>query len=230
MKNVAIVLAGGRGSRMNTTVSKQYLEIGGKPILYYSLLAFQKNSLIDEIVLVCGAEDIDNCRQQFVDGFGLNKIKHIVAGGKERSDSVYAGLEVITECKYVFIHDGVRPFLDEGIFNRLFEALETNQACIAAMPVKDTIKMADDDDFVESTPPRNKLWLIQTPQAFDFEMIKGAYDKMKKEYTDTKIFTDDAMIAENIAGACVKLVEGSYNNIKITTPEDLVFAEAILKM
>ena len=167
-----------------------------------------------------------------MDTYGFQKIVKVVEGGKERYHSVYEGLKAAKGCDYVLIHDGARPFLDEEMLVRLTAALPIWNACVVGMPVKDTIKLADPDTgCVQATPDRSLLWTIQTPQAFRYDLIRSAYDTLIQEEsagTLTQKVTDDAMVAER-AGASVKLIEGSYNNIKITTPEDLVFARAILE-
>lgn len=229
MKNTAIVLAGGSGSRMKSSVKKQYLMMQGRPVICHSLEVFQNCPRIDEIVLVCGKGEIEQCRSKIVEAYGFTKVTHIVEGGKERYHSVHEGLKAITDCTYVLIHDGARPFVDEGMLDRILEELPKCHACVVGMPVKDTIKMSNDNGYVEQTLPREKLWTIQTPQSFDYALIRDAYDRLaEKEDLEVKI-TDDAMVAEYIAQVPVKLVEGSYDNIKITTPEDLVLAEMILK-
>ncbi|MDD6326032.1 MAG: 2-C-methyl-D-erythritol 4-phosphate cytidylyltransferase [Lachnospiraceae bacterium] len=232
MKYTAIVLAGGSGSRMKSKVKKQYLQMGDYPVLWYSLAVLEKSSRIDEIVLVCGKGEQEQCRSLFVDTYGFQKIVKVVEGGKERYHSVYEGLKAAKGCDYVLIHDGARPFLDEEMLVRLTAALPIWNACVVGMPVKDTIKLADPDTgCVQATPDRSLLWTIQTPQAFRYDLIRSAYDTLIQEEsagTLTQKVTDDAMVAER-AGASVKLIEGSYNNIKITTPEDLVFARAILE-
>lgn len=232
MKNTAIVLAGGNGSRMKSKVKKQYLRMGDYPVLWYSLSALEKSSRIDEVILVCGKGEQQQCRLLFVDTYGFRKIADVVEGGKERYHSVYEGLKAAKGCDFVLIHDGARPFLDEAMLIRLTDALSVWNACVVGMPVKDTIKLADPDTgCVQATPDRSLLWSIQTPQAFRYDLIRSAYDKLMQEDaagTLAQKVTDDAMVAE-CAGTAVKLIEGSYNNIKITTPEDLVFAKAILE-
>lgn len=230
----AIVLAAGQGRRMGGNVSKQYLELAGKPIIYYTLEAFQNSPLIDSIVLVTGPEQMAWCKEELVHKYNLTKVDTITTGGSERYISVWNGLQVIEDDMtqadregIVFIHDGVRPFIDEGILSRTMEAAYLYGACVAAMPVKETIKIADENGFVESTPARNRVWGIQTPQVFDFRLAYGAYQAaMESGRTD---MTDDAMIVESFTDVKVKLVEGSYENIKITTPEDLEIAETFLK-
>lgn len=229
MKNTAIVLAGGSGSRMKSTVKKQYLLMEGMPVLCYSLSVFQNSPLIDEIVLVCGKGEIEQCRIDIVEKYGYTKVRQIVEGGKERYHSVYEGLKAAKDCAYILIHDGARPFIDDAMIERIMEELPKCRATVVGVPAKDTIKLSDSNGYVEQTLPRERLWTIQTPQSFSYELIREAYDELaKEEPVDVKI-TDDAMVAEYFAHVPVKLIEGSYENIKITTPEDLLLAEMILK-
>lgn len=229
----AIVLSAGKGTRMNNTVPKQYLMLDGKPVLYYALDAFQK-SFVQEVILVTGEADIGYCQDKIVDKYGFTKVTAVVAGGKERYHSVFCGLAKLKEGErlpdYVMIHDGARPFLDGGIIGRCAEAVEEYQACVAGMPIKDTIKIADGALFAKETPDRKRVWQIQTPQAFEFPLIYKAYKELLRQERLGKAFsvTDDAMVLEVIYGKKVKLVKGSYENIKITTPEDLRLANALL--
>ena len=223
---VAIVLAAGQGKRMGTTLQKQYLEMGGHPILYYSLKVFQDSPLIDEIVLVVGAGQEEFCRENVLNGANFSKITHIVEGGAERYNSVWNALQVVGD-GYVFIHDGARPFVAEDMIERAYEAVKAYKACVVGMPVKDTIKLADSNDFVADTPDRSKLWMIQTPQVFETSLVKRAYS-MLMSATDIQV-TDDAMVVETMIGHPVKLVRGSYENIKVTTPEDLEVGEVFVK-
>lgn len=222
MRNVAIVLAAGQGKRMKSKVQKQYLLIKEKPVLYYTLNAFEKSPLISEIVLVTGKDEIEYCQQEIVEKYGFSKVQKIVPGGKERYHSVYEGIKAIEEADYVFIHDGARPFVDEDMIARVCAAVEEHKACVVGMPVKDTIKIADDTGFAEQTPDRRKVWQVQTPQSFEYQLIKDAYEKLLAE--EPEGITDDAMVVETMTEHKVKLVEGSYRNIKITTPEDLDIA------
>ncbi len=224
-KCTAVVLAAGRGKRMGTDVQKQYIEMGGKPVLYYSLDTFEKSDIIDEIVLVVGENQEDYCRQEIVDQYGFQKVKTIVQGGAERYHSVWNGLQQV-EDGYVFIHDGARPFVTEEILTRAYEDVQEYKACVVGMPVKDTIKISDGQGLVADTPNRSLLWMIQTPQVFDVSLVKGAYAKLIEQGITNA--TDDAMVVEMMLGSKIKLVEGSYENIKITTPEDLDVANAFL--
>lgn len=237
----AVVLAAGQGKRMKSKVAKQYLEVYDKPLLYYTLRAFEQSPLIDSIVLVVGdSEQITYCKEEIVDAYHLKKVEKITLGGKERYDSVFAALTVIADQMdarakegFVFIHDGARPVITEDILERCLKAVEENAACAAGMPVKDTIKLVDENGYSDSTPPRDRLWLVQTPQTFSFELVYRAYCDMvscKKELDKKGIrITDDAMVVELFSEKKVKLVEGSYENIKVTTPEDIRLCEAFLK-
>ena len=222
----AIVLAAGSGKRMGTKVHKQYLLMGGKPVLYYSLRAFEDSKRIDEIILVCGAGEEDYCRKEIVEKYGISKARKIIPGGAERYDSVWNGLKETKE-GYVYIHDGARPFVDEEIIERAYECVSEHHACVTGMPSKDTVKIADSGNIVTATPDRSSVWIVQTPQVFDTELIRKAYALLMEK--DEISVTDDAMVAEQMLGASVRLFYGSYENIKITTPEDLEIAEVFLK-
>ena len=229
-KYAAIVLSAGSGSRMKSDIPKQYLPLIEKPVIYYSLMAFQ-NSPVDEIILVSGANDIEYCRKEIVERYGLSKVTKIVAGGKERYDSVYEGL-CATDAEYVLIHDGARPVLTSDLIDRMIQGVENTGACIAAMPVKDTIKLSDEHKQVASTPDRKHLWMVQTPQCFARTLLEESYEILKqKQKAGEKVpdITDDAMIVEYATGKKITLVEGAYTNLKITTPEDLAVAEIFLK-
>lgn len=225
-KNVAIVLCAGRGTRMNSEVQKQYLLIKGKPVVYYSLYAFEMCPFIDEIVLVTGRDEIEYCRQEIVEKYGLKKVTSIVEGGKERYHSVFEGLKAIVGCDYVYIHDGARPFIDQGLLQRACDSVHLHKACVVGMPVKDTIKVISQDGFAEHTPDRSMLWMVQTPQVFQYQLVFEAYKNIMED--PTVQVTDDAMVVEKMSNTKVKMVEGSYKNIKITTPEDLEIAEIFL--
>lgn len=227
MKNVAIVLAAGQGKRMQSKVQKQFLLIQEKPVLYYSLAAFESSSHITDIILVTGKEEIEYCQREIVDKYGFQKVRRIVVGGKERYHSVYQGLLAIDQAEYVFIHDGARPFIEEEIIGRAYEAVKEYKACVVGMPVKDTIKIADAEGFAGQTPDRKMVWQVQTPQTFEYSLIKEAYTKLLAGEQDG--ITDDAMVVERMTSRKVKLVEGSYRNIKITTPEDLGIAEILCR-
>lgn len=221
----AIILSAGKGRRMKTNVSKQYIEVDGKPLIYYTLQAFE-NSNVDEVILVASQEDIEYVRIDIVKKYGLKKVKKIVAGGRERYDSVINGLEEIEGNGKVLIHDGARPLIKVAHINNIIDRVMKCSACVAAMPVKDTIKIADENGYVSSTPDRKYVWQIQTPQAFDVPLIKEAYQKMKAAGDES--ITDDAMAVEKYTGERIKLLETDYENIKITTSEDLIFLQQAL--
>ena len=222
----AIVLAAGKGTRMNSKIQKQFLEIKGKQVLYYSLKCFQESPLIRDIILVTGEESLSYCKEEIVEKFGFSKVTKVTAGGKERYDSVYAGLCACENTDYVLIHDGARPFVTEEMLERTCFSVKETGACVVGMPVKDTIKISDRNEMVQSTPERERVWLVQTPQAFRYSLIKESYESILNK--DMSGITDDAMIVEQESGVKVALVRGSYENIKITTPEDMIIAEAFL--
>ena len=212
------------GKRMGGGKSKQYLQLGGRPVIINTLALFQQSPLIDEIVLVSPPKEIALTRQ-LVGEAALTKVIRIIEGGKERQDSIRNGLNSLDySTEIVVIHDGVRPFLREEHLNATIEAAKESGAALLAVPVKDTVKEVDNGS-VGRTVPREKLWLAQTPQVFSYEIIKEAY-----RYAEEKkvVGTDDSFLVESMGGR-VRIVAGSYENIKITTPEDLIFADALLK-
>jgi 2-C-methyl-D-erythritol 4-phosphate cytidylyltransferase len=232
MKTVAVILAAGSGSRMNSDVKKQYMEIGGKPLIYYSIKAFEE-SVIDDIVLVVSRGDVDYVKKEIVEKFHFDKVTAVVEGGLARYHSVRLGLQAADPvCDYAFIHDGARPFVTRDIIMRALQEVKTYRACVVGMPAKDTIKIADEKGFAATTPDRNLMWTIQTPQVFAYKMILELYQKLDRDEGDLMAnginITDDAMVVEYYTDTKIKLVEGSYDNIKITTPEDIAVAEAIL--
>ena len=226
-KNTAIVLAAGQGKRMHSKIQKQFLKIQGYPVLYYSLRCFQESPLIQDIILVTGEDALSYCKEEIVKKYGFTKVSNVIAGGKERYDSVYAGLCACKDCRYVLIHDGARPFITEEIIERGLEKVKETGACVVGMPSKDTIKLSDAEGYVKETPDRKCVWTIQTPQIFSYALIREAHDSIRKK--DMSKITDDAMVIEHETGVKVALAEGSYQNIKITTPEDLYIAEAFLR-
>lgn len=224
----AIVLAAGSGKRMKSNIKKQYMEVNQRPLLYYSLKAFEAFG-IDEIILVTGEEEIEYCRKEIVEKYGFTQVSSIVAGGKERYHSVYEGLRAIKNCDYVFIHDGARPCISQEILSNCLNNVKKYDACVAAVPAKDTIKIADENEFAQMTPDRSKVWIVQTPQVFQYSLVKNAYSKMFASSHELAI-TDDAMVVENFTDRKVKLVMGSYSNIKVTTPDDLLLVEHYLSL
>lgn len=230
----AIVLSAGQGTRMGTSVQKQYLMLEDRPVIYYALKTFEESAVVDDVVLVVGKEQEEYARIHIVEKYGFHKVRSIVEGGKERYDSVFCGLKAALCSKdgtpvrdgYVFIHDGARPFLNEDMLLRLYDGVEKYRACVAGMPSKDTVKLVDTHNYAQQTPERKYVWSVQTPQVFENSLIMDAYSKMMGE--DCEGITDDAMVVERYANIPVKLVEGSYRNIKITTPEDMEIARVFL--
>lgn len=230
-KITAIVLAAGSGSRMKSKTKKQFMEIKGKPVIWYSLFEFEK-SRVDEIILVTGKEDIDYCKKEIVEKYNIKKIKNVVAGGSERYESVYNGLKEVTG-NIVLIHDGARPLINNEIIERSIEGTIKSDACVVGVPVKDTIKRANKEGYIIDTPNRSELWITQTPQSFKTDLVKMAYKKMKEELekgNTTLNITDDAMVVEEFTTNQVRFVQGDYKNIKVTTPEDIDIAELFIEL
>ncbi|WP_054025350.1 2-C-methyl-D-erythritol 4-phosphate cytidylyltransferase [Bacillus sp. FJAT-28004] len=217
-----IIVAAGRGTRMGTKESKQYLKLADKPILVHTLELFQSMDLVKEVVLVVGSEDVERCRN-WASLYGITKVTAIVAGGKERQHSVYYGLQEL-KSDWVMVHDGVRPLVSADAVRACCEQAEQSGASVLAVPVKDTIKQVNETGVIVSTPDRRSLWAIQTPQAFRRVLLLEAHERALAEEF---IGTDDAMVVERM-GASVTVAEGEYTNIKITTPEDLPWAEFLL--
>jgi len=226
----AIVLSAGTGSRMKSDIPKQYMDLNGKPVIYYSLKAFEENGF-SSVVLVCGKDDVEYCKKEIVEKYNLTSVKAVVPGGKERYHSVYEGLKAIEGADYVFIHDGARPMINQDIINRLKKAVVVEEAAVAGMPVKDTIKIVDEDAYVSDTPERKYVWQVQTPQCFAFSIIYEAYKNIiqdEEEGWSIPVVTDDAMVLSYATDHEIKMIEADYRNIKITTPEDLQIAKLFL--
>ncbi|MGG1635924.1 2-C-methyl-D-erythritol 4-phosphate cytidylyltransferase [Paenibacillus sp. NRS-1760] len=217
-----IIVAAGRGTRMGTKESKQYLKLADKPILVHTLELFQSMDLVNEVVLVVGSEDVERCRN-WASLYGITKVTAIVAGGKERQHSVYLGLQELKN-DWVMVHDGVRPLVSANAVRACCSQAEQSGASVLAVPVKDTIKQVNEAGVIVSTPDRRSLWAIQTPQAFRRVLLQEAHERALAEEF---IGTDDAMVVERM-GSSVTVAEGEYANIKITTPEDLPWAEFLL--
>lgn len=220
-----IIVAAGKGTRMQSTVSKQYLLIEDKPILVHTLKQFERIEEVGEIVVVVGKDDLAMV-SAYVERYRLAKIKAVVAGGSERQYSVRCGLDAVSsQFDWVMIHDGVRPLITENRVRALWQEVQQCEAAVLAVPVKDTVKIVDANQLIQSTPDRSTVWAIQTPQAFRKALLEKAHNQAELDgYTGT----DDAMLVERL-GCPVKVVEGDYSNIKITTPEDLVWAQTLLK-
>lgn len=284
----AILLAAGRGTRMGSGIRKQFMELAGRPVLSWSLSVLALSPIVTEIVLVIPAggganksaeEEQEHIRRLFIDPLpeaAAAKMRALVPGGAERYNSVYNGLEAIQwPCDYVFIHDGARPLITEEMLEKLFRAVQEYKAVVAASPSKDTVKITDDSGFVQSTPDRSRVWNIQTPQCFEYELVKSSYEKIIGAASDaapaaaetdsartTELnragadaasdaapatafadfagaghqnrqaplkITDDAMVVEYASDTKVRPVDTGYQNIKITTPEDLLVAEVFLR-
>ena len=225
----AIVLAGGSGSRMGSSTAKQYMELGGVPVVVHALRAFRQAPEVDEIILVVRAEDREYARRELVEKYELTKVKQIVSGGKERFDSVWNGITASGTGKaedILMIHDGARPFVTEEMIRTSVMTAEKYGACTAAVPAKDTIKVVDKEGFGIDTPDRSTLYQVQTPQTFRRDVILAAHEHFRKEPRPG--ITDDTMLVEEYLQQRVAMVPGDYRNLKLTTPEDLVVAEALL--
>lgn len=224
--NVRVLIpAAGAGRRMETGTNKQYLELAGRPVLARTLQVFEQHPLIDSITIIVAAAEVDFCQQEIVASGRFSKVAAVVAGGAERQDSVYCGLQACgaADDDLILIHDGARPLVTAAMIDRVVAAVRQDGACLAAVPAKDTVKVVRDGCVVD-TPDRETLWLAQTPQAFRYDLIRAAHDRAAAEGVRA---TDDAQLAE-WAGARVRVVEGDYRNLKITTPEDLPVAERLL--
>lgn len=222
-----VVPAAGKGTRMNHSLPKQYLPLEGRPILAHTLINLSKIPIVDSMTLVVSEDRIQWCRENIIDKFDIKKVDKVVSGGETRGESVRNGLENLDKkTKIVAIHDGVRPFITESVFDNIIKNTEKFGAVICAIPLRDTLKKVNEKNEVSSTQDRKGLWLVQTPQAFQYSLIMEAY---KKAAADGFQATDDAGIVENLPHP-VKIVEGSSFNIKITTPEDLILAEAIFEV
>ncbi len=211
---------------MGGDVLKQYLNIREEPILARTLKSFQNSKYIDDIIIVTGKNQITFCEKEIVEKFKIKKVSRIIEGGRERQESVFKGLKALNnDTDIVLIHDGVRPFIKEEHIEKIIKETLQFGNCVLGVKVKDTIKICDEKNIIQSTPERKYLWIAQTPQAFKYNIIMSAH---KKAFEDGFIGTDDSMLVERI-GHKVKITESDYDNIKITTPEDLFFANAIIE-
>ena len=231
-KFTAVIMAAGSGTRMKSETKKQFIEINGMPIVAYSIKAFQENDNIDSIVIVIPKGSADDTLAMCI-RMGFSKVKSIAEGSDKRFKSVYNGLlSVPPDTDYVLIHDGVRPMIDKALIDRCCKYVVMTRACVAAVPVTDTIKRANSQGFAVETLDRSTLWSIQTPQAFSYPLLLDAYKSLNKtleEYgTDESRITDDAVIVENMTDCHVRIIEGDPKNIKITTPNDLIVAATYL--
>ncbi len=226
MKTLAIIPAGGSGTRMGGDIPKQYLMLGGIPILVHTLMAFQQASLVDDVCLVLPEEDVRKAPQKILSPYHLTKVNKVLTGGERRQDSVKRGVDLLSsDYDLVVIHDGVRPFISPAIINAAVKEAARYQAVTVGLPVTDTIKKVDGHGCVSETVNRDHLWLTQTPQVFSAPLLKKAYESA---YADHYYGTDDAALVERIGGKVIMII-GSYYNIKITTATDLEWGELILK-
>ncbi|MDE0314524.1 MAG: 2-C-methyl-D-erythritol 4-phosphate cytidylyltransferase [Candidatus Poribacteria bacterium] len=220
-----LIPAAGQGKRMESSVKKPYLMLDEKPILSHTIDRFEQNSVIDEIFVIVDQSDFTVCRENALAPFRYRKVRELVAGGETRQISVFNGLRALSDdVDFVVVHDGVRPFIDDKIIFECLEAAAECGAAVSAVPVKETIKVADEKLFVDHTPQREQLWQGQTPQVFRKSLIVEAHKKAIHDRIDAP---DDAALVENL-GSPIKLVRGSYKNVKLTTPEDLRIAETLL--
>jgi 2-C-methyl-D-erythritol 4-phosphate cytidylyltransferase len=214
------------GKRMGQTVAKQFLPLGDRPMLAHTLMVFQRTDVIDEIIPILSKEDMESCLRDVIERYHITKVKTLVVGGKERQDSVYNGLMKLEDEKgVVVIHDGVRPFVTAEMIAETVEMAKKGECVAVGVPLKDTVKEVGKDGMVKNTLDRNSLWAIQTPQTFPVKLLKRVYAESYKHHV---YGTDDATLVER-AGIKVRVIMGSYENVKITTPEDLLLAEEILK-
>lgn len=223
--NSVVIVAAGTGSRMNMNINKQFIKMYDKEVIAYTIDAFYNNENIDEIVVVIREDEEAFFVEHIINKYMYKNIK-IAHGGKERQDSVYNGLKRLDyNCNIVIVHDGARPFIPKTVLDESIREAKLNSAVVVGVPVKDTIKVIDNNNIVRDTPNRKHLWAVQTPQVFNYKVLMDAYENA---YNKGYYGTDDAMLVEYL-GQEVKMIMGSYENIKITTREDISFGENILK-
>lgn len=225
MKTSVVIVAAGMGSRMKAGMNKQFLTLGGEAILVHTLRAFENHSKVDEIILVLKKEEVSFVKDSIIDEKGFKKVKKIAVGGKERTDSVKNGLKEVSHDGIVLIHDGARPFITEKEIDMIIEAVCTDGAAVVGTPAVNTMKVVNEDGYVIETLDRSVLWNVATPQGFKKEIIDRGFSN--NQIGNKKIW-DDAMLIE-VLDEPVKMVEGTYENIKITTPTDLIIGKSILE-
>lgn len=226
MKHTAIILAAGTGSRMKSDVAKQYIELKNIPLICHTLMAFEC-SKVDDIVLVVGPKDVEKVQRDIVDEYGFSKVKTVVAGGATRSASVMSGIRASEGTEYVHIHDGARCLVTSEIVNEMISSVEAKDAVALAVPVKDTIRRVTDSGWYDKSMDRSDLHAMQTPQSFEYKLIRAAFENMKADVSGPEM-TDDVMVLEVYGDKRSFFIPGSPENIKVTTPEDLLLAEAII--
>lgn len=224
-KNYALIVAGGKGKRVGRDISKQFICINNKPIIWYTINAFESCECIDGIVIVISKDDMKYFNENILKVYDFKKVLDVVEGGAERQDSVYNGLLSIKDCDIVLIHDGARPFVSHDIIKQGIKYAKLHGASACGVMPKDTIKVKDTSSFSKETLQRDTLFAVQTPQCFEYKIIRKAHEAIRKEKL---VATDDTMVVEKM-GSKVYLYEGSYTNIKVTTPEDIEIAEIISK-
>lgn len=225
-KTIAIIPAAGAGIRMESDRPKQFLDLGGRPVLVKTLEVFQTCPAIDSIILIVPEEDVEYARKEIVEPYGLTKVRKVVAGGKRRQDSVRLGLEAWDgHDGLVLIHDGVRPLVPADLIVRVIDAAKESRAVITALPAKETVKEVDEKALVVKTYDRQKVWLVQTPQVFRYADILAAHKQAVEEGWEE--ITDDALLMEKM-GIPVKVIEGLEENIKVTTPRDMELARFLM--
>ncbi len=222
---IAIIVAAGKSSRMKSGCSKQYLPLLGKSVLSHTLSVFEDCSAVDEVMLVVNVDDVEFCREKVVEKYGFKKVSKIIEGGEERQDSVCNGLSFIPPtAEVVLVHDGARPLVTQEILVEAISSLEGWDGVVVGVPAKDTMKIVGGES-IDKTLPRESIWCAQTPQVFLTSVLKEAHGKARR---DNIYGTDDSMLLERL-GYKVRMIMGSYDNIKITTQEDLEVAEGILR-
>ena len=232
MKTAAILLGAGNGKRMGGEVKKQYLDLCGKPLMYYAIYEFE-NSFVDDLILVVSPGDEDYVKKEIIEKYDLQKVTAVVTGGRERYHSVWNGLQAVRGAEYIFIHDLARPFVTEDMMLKGLNAAKENGAAVIGVPVRDTIRITDRDGMGVETPNRSTLWAAQTPQVFEAELIRNCYHKLHANeeviLSEGRQITDDGQVVELFSDRKVQMVMGAYFNMKVTVPEDLAAAEVILK-
>ena len=221
-----VIAAAGKGRRMGSTTNKQYMLLNGTPVLSYSLDFFERLPVVNQIVVVCARDEVEYCEEEIIKRFQFNKVAAVVPGGQERQDSVWAGLQYLgDDTDLVAVHDGARPLLSAEVLTRLLTEAREWGAAIPGIASRDTVKLGDRDGFVRQTVDRTSVYAVQTPQVFNYTELVTAYREAREEGF---LGTDDASLFERYIGR-VKIVPGDYNNIKITTPQDMIVAEALLR-
>lgn len=223
--NGVVIVAAGSGSRMKMDINKQFIKLNDKEIIAYTIDRFYNHDKIDDIVVVIKEDELEFFTTEIINKYNFKNIK-VAYGGAQRQDSVYNGIKLLDEkCDFILVHDGARPFITKHIISKSIEEAKNNSAVVVGVPVKDTIKIVNENNEIIDTPNRSQLWAVQTPQTFRYDVLKKAYEEA---FACGFYGTDDAILVERI-GYKVKMIEGSYNNIKITTQEDLGIGSQILK-